>query len=399
MAQSTRSPFDVVHMNLLKIGAIPLEEFLASDNSGLQPIWDASSGVNKYLVSQGESNVTVPPDPGPSERGAERGQNPSHKRRAELSPDSGGGPIGQIADCCRDWRGGLVEPIWLRLDDPTQPKKYGYALQMKLSPECRRSYSVDTDYETAEAAQWSCATLAIDQGVLEFIKYGNGQTQPAPRPSTSDMPRVEEDRKTYSSLQEFFDSFSPNSITLPGGAKDLSHFNPSVWFHTVIPAAHARFQSRFIPIRRPGPHLSVLCGCVLRLTRPGAQPLTYIVEGRFKKSVVKAAVCLEAISQGLAEHLLSVTKEVDNKVTPEMRGLASQQILPALNIQLRKVPGAKMNFAYVLDLDGKTHLLHCILNVDLIFGYRRPWLHAVYHFLRHVRRPHVAGCSQVHSPA
>ncbi|KZT29065.1 hypothetical protein NEOLEDRAFT_1167102 [Neolentinus lepideus HHB14362 ss-1] len=355
MAECSPSPFAAVHADLLKIGAIPLEEYLFADGPVLQPVWDVSSGLNMYMTPLGETKAVASSD-----------EDSTLDDQGSVPPfDSGGGPIERIADCCREWRAGLVEPLWLRLSDPKLSGKYGFALQIKLSPSCQRSYSVDTIYESVEEAQRSCATLAIDQGALDFIKYGGGQTQPAPR--TSEVRPADDPRKTYASLQDFFDAFPPKSLTLPGGVENLSDFNPSKWFNTAIQTAHAKLQEQFIPViqSKAGTRSSFLYGCVLRLTRPSAKPLTYIVEPVLeKKSDIKPAVCLEAISQGVADYISSVTKDVENKVTPDMRRLVSGHVLPILNVELRKIPNAKIDFDYSMDLDGRGCTLTITIAAD-----------------------------------
>ena len=69
-----------------------------------------------------------------------------------------------------------------------------------------------------------------------------------------------------------------------------------------------------------------------------------------KRNDAKAAVCLQAMSQGIGPYIRSLAAEVDNKVTPEMRRQANEVILPILGSEYGKLRQG-MHPAYEYDHD------------------------------------------------
>ena len=66
-------------------------------------------------------------------------------------------------------------------------------------------------------------------------------------------------------------------------------------------------------------------GCLLRILRPSHPPLSYLLLPLFQKRAdAKNAVCLQAISQGIGEYIRGVVRELDEKVTTEMRRVAGE---------------------------------------------------------------------------
>lgn len=60
--------------------------------------------------------------------------------------------------------------------------EYGSALIVELSQHSQRFYSVLANYLSQSEAKQLCSEQAIKQGVLDFIKFGNGQTSPTTLP-------------------------------------------------------------------------------------------------------------------------------------------------------------------------------------------------------------------------
>ncbi|EPQ53310.1 hypothetical protein GLOTRDRAFT_140149 [Gloeophyllum trabeum ATCC 11539] len=369
-----RSPLTVIHENLSKIGAIPLEEYLAADLPTFQPVWDVSSGFNKYstptgdlkLISQragDECQSDGELHPSDSAR-LSRTDTSSEPNAQEPDTQTEDGPVMRIANCCTEWRAGLVEPTWLPMHRYGERlRMFGCALQIKLSPECQRGYSVDILYRTLEDATRACATLAIDQGVLDFIKYGNGQLQPTPRTSRSlDDVSTDRTRRRFASIQEFAESI---------GNPKTDHI-PTNWLNKIMTRAHGGLQAKFIVISEPTSTTACpgyLHGCVLRLTRPSGQPLTYILEPVLQKQEdVKNAVCLVAATQGVEDYIASVAKEVESRVTPEMRRLAHDTVLPLLTAEVKALPSAKIEYKYSRSHDA----CGCTMNVSFANPYSMP---------------------------
>lgn len=98
-------------------------------------------------------------------------------------------------------------------------------------------------------------------------------------------------------------------------------------------------------------------GCLLRLDRPGDYKAS-LVDARFpKRSDAKAAVCLQAMSEGIGDYIRSVMAAVDAKVTHTMRSFASGLVYPALMSELSKIAiDLHPHFEYDKERDGR-HLL------------------------------------------
>jgi hypothetical protein len=56
--------------------------------------------------------------------------------------------------------------------------KQGCALKIEISPFTSRVYSVHHIYSTRADAKAAVAAVAIEQGIIDFIKHANGQTSP-----------------------------------------------------------------------------------------------------------------------------------------------------------------------------------------------------------------------------
>lgn len=95
-------------------------------------------------------------------------------------------------------------------------------------------------------------------------------------------------------------------------------------------------------------------GCLLRLTAPGLCE-SYLVDARFTKRVTaKAAVCLQAMSEGAGYLIRSLAKEVGDRLTPETRRLVSGSYLPTLISECRKrQPEIQFQFDYILEADSE----------------------------------------------
>jgi hypothetical protein len=103
-------------------------------------------------------------------------------------------------------------------------------------------------------------------------------------------------------------------------------------------------------------------GCLLRVDRPG-ESKSYLVDPRFpKRADAKAAVCLLAMSQGLGGYIRAIGVAAESKLTPEMRKLANEQILPVLSSECNKIrPGAHPAFEFNRDRDGKQIIVFDLL--------------------------------------
>lgn len=73
-----------------------------------------------------------------------------------------------------------------------------------------------------------------------------------------------------------------------------------------------------------------------------------------KRADAKSAVCLLAFSQGIGNYIRQVAASVENKVTPEMRKLANERVLPILGTEYAKVrSGSHPNYEFEHDQGGE----------------------------------------------
>ena len=111
-----------------------------------------------------------------------------------------------------------------------------------------RVFSVDVAHPTFEAAKAACAADAITEGILDFIKFGNGQTAPAERRFF----QSQEDDATSTSppvaltLQGFFEAL-PRPLPEPVDDKSVSEINAPGWLNTLIQSARGgKLEHKFI---------------------------------------------------------------------------------------------------------------------------------------------------------
>ena len=53
---------------------------------------------------------------------------------------------------------------------------HGCALRIKHSPQSVKVYSVPTTYSSFRESRNACADIAMNEGVLDFIRHGNGRS-------------------------------------------------------------------------------------------------------------------------------------------------------------------------------------------------------------------------------
>lgn len=119
----------------------------------------------------------------------------------------------------------------------------GCVLRIQLSLTVAKVYSVNTGFPTFELAKKECAKAAIEQGVLDFIRYGDGQTQPAVKLGLEDgecftgepIPRGLEDLRPWP-LQVFYEAL-PRPFPEEVGDKSATEINAPAWLNTMIQSA------------------------------------------------------------------------------------------------------------------------------------------------------------------
>jgi hypothetical protein len=125
----------------------------------------------------------------------------------------------------------------------------GCALRIKLSKHLYRIYSSDTSFDQLSEAKKVCAQTALDQGVLDFIKHGNGQSEPARRPASHEIDRLEPEGDTPAaplSLQAFYEAL-PKPFPESLGEKAVAEINAPGWLNSLIQSARGgKLSTNFI---------------------------------------------------------------------------------------------------------------------------------------------------------
>jgi hypothetical protein len=239
--------------------------------------------------------------------------------------------------------------------------------------------------------------------VLSFIQFGCGQKQPARRPAAHEASAVGSDDPPLVgpiSLQAFYERL-PRPLPESFGQKSAAEINSPGWLNLLIQGARGgKLSTNFIWIAdgsfgrefsslfnvRPyslfHPLFHLVHGCLLRIERP-SESKSYLVDPIFAKRVdAKAAVCLQAMSEGVAGYIRGVGEAVSNKVTHSMRKWANEHVFPTLGLESHKInPGRGPTFTFERDRDGTgtpfsqflceliraSHLAYgCTMELDLV---------------------------------
>lgn len=132
--------------------------------------------------------------------------------------------------------------------------EHGSALRIALNAHVFRAYSVDPIYNSAKEAKIACAKVALEEGVIEFIQFGNGQTQAPPKVERDEQDEMVNEKKETPiflkslTLQEFYDSL-PRPFPEPVGEMTASQINAPSWLSTTMQLARGgQLYSSFTPI-------------------------------------------------------------------------------------------------------------------------------------------------------
>ncbi|KAG0704119.1 hypothetical protein DFH29DRAFT_913781 [Suillus ampliporus] len=271
-----------------------------------------------------------------------------------LQEPQGNTAVKQIENCCVEWRGGSVAPHWVALLEPKVGHTQGCALRIELSPHVVKVYASDTIYDAYNEAKAACAEAALREGVLEFIKHGNGQLRPAspplyPPPSSSDINGVSANKQPPLTLQAFYESL-PRPFPESFESKDANEFGAPGYMNSLIQNTRGgKVTTTFVFTSDGTPGLH---GCFLRLDRPG-EYRAYLVDPRFpKRADAKAAVCLQALSRGAGDYMRAIGKAVEARVTPLMKSWVNDQVYPVLLSEYSKIRVRHPDFTYEKEKDA-----------------------------------------------
>ncbi|KAF8519305.1 hypothetical protein JB92DRAFT_2786838 [Gautieria morchelliformis] len=270
--------------------------------------------------------------------------------------------VAEIEKCCFDWRAGSVIPRWVFLVEKKISDAFGCALKISLSSNVQRTYSVlvSIDHPRKSLAKAACAKLALEQGVIEFIKHGDGLKEPIVVPFVGAEATLPPTPPTGMTLQAFHAAL-PKPLPDQIGTKSSGESNAVAWLNTMVQTAKGSRMTvtfHWYMDTKIGLH-----GCLLRLSRPDGPSQSYLVDALFsKRADAKLAVCLLACSQGLGDYVRGVVAEIEARVSTEMRRRCADEILPALGQSLYKVRhGLRPELEYTCDLST----FGCTLSIDL----------------------------------
>ncbi|CAA7271260.1 unnamed protein product [Cyclocybe aegerita] len=289
------------------------------------------------------------------------------------------------SDALKAKKGLLLNPFDVEIDNmdstealPGMPKYTPEEEPLKIIEECCTEWRadkgrtssgptlVDPIHSNNRAAKLACARSAIEEGVIDFIKYGNGQTEP-PKPIDDGLDENHNVAREYTpppppkgiTLQEFYETL-PRPFPEDVGDSSANEINAPGWLNVILQSARGgRLVSAFTPVVDTARHLH---GCILRVQRP-SETRTYLVDPQFpKRSDAKSAVCLLGMSQGLGDYIRGLKEEAENKLPPDRRKLANEKLLQVTAAECGKVrPGNRPAFSYTSERDA----FGCTLKVDI----------------------------------
>ncbi|KAJ7645849.1 hypothetical protein B0H17DRAFT_1103805 [Mycena rosella] len=383
------SPFELVSKNLRSIGALSIHDFLSSGPEELaRQDLDLPYNIPPSLPSSSHRPSPVPPGRAPSKKtppppapdtaqnvarlhhacqhkqciltitrqdGAVRSYKSQaiHRRKNDAKAQlkdicsctrDTNHTFEEIEDCCREWRGHLVRAEWFEFEDAKAWNTHGAVLRIQLAPHCYRVYSCEPIFDSASNAREHCAGLAIGEGVLEFIRHGNGQTAPQ---SDTTPPGIRS-AGAGRSLQQFYESL-PRPFEEPFEDKTAAEINAAGWLGTLLAGAKgARFTADFYFVTATSETAPprIMQGCLLRLKRPG-ECRSYFADPQFpSQKDAKAAVALLALSQDAGKYIRGAGAAVEARVTPEMRQFVLTSVFPMLATETQRIGGAAPHFEF-----------------------------------------------------
>ncbi|KAF6756731.1 hypothetical protein DFP72DRAFT_893610 [Ephemerocybe angulata] len=236
----------------------------------------------------------------------------------------------QIAQLCAEWRVG-VAPEYVVYRQKKSKENIGCAIRIALTPNALRIYSTNPDYNSPERAREACALLATEDGVEEYIMYGNGQKtkpQESEEPIPPAKPVATRPLFKQMSLQDYFDSLPRPFSEAIDESKGASEIPWSSMMNIIIQGAKLRtVKAMFHPIDME--YKTGLTGCVLRIVLSDPLVLSVIndLEGTDRKEIVKTyivnphfvktndaknAACILAVTRDLRSFLMDISKKYED---------------------------------------------------------------------------------------
>ncbi|KAI0072242.1 hypothetical protein K474DRAFT_1701087 [Panus rudis PR-1116 ss-1] len=350
--------FDKVTENLKAMGAIPLEEYLQSqdgDRSNIDDETRASTPVVPEPANPdvlGSDDVQVNPSSSPPDAAVVPA---TMSAQVILEP-----AVKEVEDACQLYTSSRVKPYWLLIKEPKAGKTFGYVLRIQLSSLSWRLYSVDTTYETPTEAQVACAEAALKEGVRDYLQSEANIPENIASGSMTSEPVPDLLRNVAQwNVQSFYDAIPKPFTESVEEGKSVADINAPAWLNTMLQACRgSKLTANFIWTSGP----TNLHGCLLRLVR-AEDYRSYLVDARFaKRAEAKTAVCLLAMSEGVGNYLRTIAEEVEARLPADVKQAVANFYLPTLTSEYRKLRnGAQPQLEYTMDHDA----CGCTLIVEL----------------------------------
>lgn len=116
-------------------------------------------------------------------------------------------------------------------------------MRIQLTKHSLRVYSCDSTFNSEYDAQAACAKKALDEGVLDYIKFGNGQKEPTPlcledrEPELFDQQRPLAKGKARPMTLQFYYESLPRPFPESFGNKTAVEINAPSYINTLLQSA------------------------------------------------------------------------------------------------------------------------------------------------------------------
>ncbi|KAK7681718.1 hypothetical protein QCA50_015065 [Cerrena zonata] len=260
-----RLVYDVVTQNLKALGAVSLEEYLASDSVGEtstsksfiifitighNSIEDDDDGEVANLsraAQDGTVNISVADDV-PTEARPDSAvvSNSKYKFSDTGDEDEATHPcVFEMSEMIVVGSNGTVTPYWLAIKDPKNTGLWGCAFRVQVSDKEWRVWSVDTTYNDAAEAQIACCQL-YQEDILEYLKRTASCILPwATCYSSEPVPDELQEEPTWT-VQQYFETL-PRPFPEDVGDKTANEINAPSWFNSMLQISRgSRLVANFI---------------------------------------------------------------------------------------------------------------------------------------------------------
>ncbi|EAU84114.2 hypothetical protein CC1G_06976 [Coprinopsis cinerea okayama7 len=270
---------------------------------------------------------------------------------------------------------------WVPYRNPTNREQWGMALRVALSLHQAETYSTEATFESKAKAKAQCASTALKEDLLEYLKSGEGNGEPSARFPSGLGIQLQRAASHRYSLQEYFDTL-PKPFPIEVGQKSALDLKPVNWVNSLVQGTKVPGLKVNYYFTSSDQGAASLSGCVLRVEwHPNAanpQKIdwklpTYIVDCHFaRRADAKAAVCLLAVSQDMQGTIQQLKERWQDSrealLSRAHRTLAESRIIPTLmskGSKLTQRAGTKGYHRIRYEWGGADGAFGCTLKVDV----------------------------------